>query len=228
MLDELVKHKSALGFVDIYPQYDSVIIHGCNELAYYFILYLKNLEIPVHVSGALWEYFPTLQDVWKVTDNNNTLDYRTLEIFGEGIWQKDERLELRCSVSPEFEAIDKIYEANILQGIVDDAEGNIDEILKYLKEKPVALVAADIAALSLYALNAYDFLIANGVEICCFVTDTYEEQQIFGKSIMKRKMRYRNGKILFLYRQIASLAPGEAGRQISIIILGIRETKNFF
>lgn len=98
----------------------------------------------------MWEYFPTLQDVWKVTDNN-TLDYRTLEIFGEGIWQKDERLELRYSVSPEFEAIDKIYEANILEGIVNDAEGNINEILKYLKEKPVALVAADIAALSVYA-----------------------------------------------------------------------------
>lgn len=37
MLDELGKHKSASGFADIYPQYDSVIIHGCNELAYYFI-----------------------------------------------------------------------------------------------------------------------------------------------------------------------------------------------
>lgn len=227
MLDELVKHKSASGFADIYPQYDSVIIHDCNELAYYFILYLRNLEIPVHVSGALWEYFPTLQDVWKVTDNN-TLDYRTLEIFGEGIWQKDERLELRYSVSPEFETIDKIYEANILEGIVTDAEGNIDEILKYLKEKPVALVAADIAALSVYALNAYDFLIANGVEICCFVTDTYEEQQIFGKSIMKRKNAIQKWKNIVFVQADSKFSAWGSGQTNIYHYLGYKRNKKFF
>lgn len=56
MLDELWDHKSALTFTDVYPEYDSVIVHGCNELAFQFVMYLKKCGVPVDVTGELWDY----------------------------------------------------------------------------------------------------------------------------------------------------------------------------
>lgn len=54
MLDELMGIDSTAGFQDIYPEIDSVMIHGCNELAYYFVRYLERINIPVDVTGEFW------------------------------------------------------------------------------------------------------------------------------------------------------------------------------
>ena len=123
-----------MGFKDVYPQYEHVTVHGCNELSYYFIVYLRKQGIPVSVSGELWENFESLRDVYKREDYE-VIDYKNLNIYGEGVLPKDERLELRPSVSAEFECVDKIYENNILEGIIHDAEGNIEDVVKYFKGK---------------------------------------------------------------------------------------------
>lgn len=57
MLDELADHKSALDFRDVFPEYDSVTVHDCNELAFQFAVYLKKNGVPVNVTGELWKYF---------------------------------------------------------------------------------------------------------------------------------------------------------------------------
>lgn len=54
MLDELMEYKSSLGFLDVYPEYNHVIIHGYNELAYNFYMYLRNTGVSVSVTGDLW------------------------------------------------------------------------------------------------------------------------------------------------------------------------------
>lgn len=162
----------------IYPQYDSVKVHGCNELSYKMVLYLKKQGINVSVSGDLWKKFDSLQDIAEIS--NESLDYKTLDIYGEGIRPKDGRLELRQSVSPEFECIDKIYEANILEGIIQDTEGKIEDILKTWKGKSIAILGTDE-----FALNAYDFLVAYELDICCFISNDCG-QEIFGKKVLER------------------------------------------
>lgn len=52
MLDELAECDGALDFKDIYPDADCVTVNGCNELAYYFVQYLKKIDISVNVTGG--------------------------------------------------------------------------------------------------------------------------------------------------------------------------------
>lgn len=228
MLDELMEHRSALGFSDIYPQYDSVLIHGSNELAYYFYIYLRKQGILVNVSGDLWEYFQSLQDLYRETDTE-TIDYKKLEIYGEGIYTKESRLELRSSVSPEFEPIDRIYEANILEGVMKDTEYSIDDILKKLKGKLIALVSKDMAALSVYALNAYDFFLAHGIDICCFVTNVNEgEQRIFGKSVMQRNHAMEKWEDIIFVQVDKKYSAWGSGETNVYHCLGYKRNKRFF
>lgn len=180
MLDELAEHKSALGFGDLYPQYDHVTVHGCNELSFQFVQYLKKQNISVSVSGELWEKFNVLQDVLNKADHE-VIDYRNLDIYGEGVIPKENRIELRQSVSPEFECIDKIYETNIQHGIIHNADRSIEELLSYLKVKCIAILGVDANA-----LNLYDFLITNDIDICCFISDQNEGKELFGKNVITR------------------------------------------
>lgn len=55
MLDELIETRSAAGFREIYPQMDCVTVHGCNELAYELVQYLKKINMPVNVNGEFWD-----------------------------------------------------------------------------------------------------------------------------------------------------------------------------
>ncbi len=75
----------------------------------------------------------------------------------------------------------KIYENNILEGIIHDTEGNIEDVLKYLKGKMIAVLGADANA-----MNLYDFFIANGIDICCFISDKDAGREIFGKTVVTR------------------------------------------
>lgn len=88
------------------------------------------------------------------------------------------------SVSPEFECIDRVYEANWKAGIVRDAEKDIAELLDDLEtsDKDVAILRTDTEA-----QNAYDFFTSNGIEVRYFVSDIYEDRGrlLFGKQVLK-------------------------------------------
>ena len=52
MLRELEQFSEILDFRKLFPEYKGVTIYDCNELAYFFALYLKKQGIPVNVWGG--------------------------------------------------------------------------------------------------------------------------------------------------------------------------------
>lgn len=178
MMRELKEAKGALQFVDVFPEYKCVKLHGFNELAYFFAEYLKDQRIPVQVYGNMWENFFPKEEV-------QVLEYECLHIYAEGTWERprnwnENRLR---SVSVEFECIDKIYEENIKKNYIKNNSGEGDQRLfeRLRKEKEVILYGIDMKS-----QDAYDFLLANGVEVCCFVVNEICDgmQNLFGKKIL--------------------------------------------
>lgn len=190
MLRELMEQPDALQFSDIYPDVSCVKIYGFNELAYYFAKYLETQNIPVQVAGDMWKGFFEGKDC-------ETLDYSCMALYAEGVGKKNRNWveNLLRSVCVEFECIDHIYEANIWKGIIKDAAGNWEcDIRNYLGGKKVAVFGTDLVA-----QDVYDFLLAHGVEICCFVDERLEEQgrRLFGKRICaSHELRKEYGKDL--------------------------------
>ncbi len=172
-LRELAECDGALGFRDIFPEYDTVTIWGCNELAYYFARYLQRLGIGVNVRGEWWEYLGE----WK---NQETLGYRNLNIYAEGSWEKckDIREYLLRSVSVEFECVNKIYEANMKAGIIKDAAFGFEELVELLKTKEVAILGTGEESIA-----AYDLFLENGVDIIGFIANE-KKHLVGGKEIM--------------------------------------------
>ncbi len=117
-------------------------------------------------------------------DKNEALDYQTLHIYAEGIAPQEENEKFRRSVSAEFECIDRIYEENILEGVIHDTEGGKDAVLQVLREKPVGILGVDKSS-----LDAYNLLLAYGIDICCFVSDDRSQTgaYLFEKRIMGRE-----------------------------------------
>lgn len=54
MLDEIMEFEKTVGFKNVFPEVGSVTVHGYNELAYYFVYYLRQSGILVNVTGQLW------------------------------------------------------------------------------------------------------------------------------------------------------------------------------
>lgn len=194
MLRELEEVSGALSFSDVYPQYDCVKILGCNELAVSFAKYLRKRGIGVITEGGLWQYF-------FCGDKREMLDYRCLTIYAEGVeaekspnWVEN----LLRSVSPEFECVDCIYEANIKEGLVTDAMGDAGAWLEYLRNTDKDVV---IWGTGLDAQNVYDFLCHHGIGCDYFLSDDYEERKrlLFGKRIIgPLEMRKLEGRIVML------------------------------
>lgn len=187
MLDELCSCADALNFKDIYPEIESVTIQGCNELAYYFMKYLEEIGIPVFVMGGFW-------DELGVDRKIETIAKKNLTIYAEGVEVPENNIRIRRSVSAEFECIDRIYEANILQGkIKDTADGYEDDgIAKRLNGKTIGILEAGIES-----LNAYDLLLGYGVDISFFISDEKDIQgnMIYGKkviSLWEARKKYEN------------------------------------
>lgn len=179
MLRELEECKGALTFRDLNQKYEGVTIHGFNEFAYYMAKYLKGLGIAVNVEGELWNEFGS----W---EKNEMPAHKNYEIWAEGVWQKNGDLEherLR-SVSPEFECVDKIYEANIKAGKITDAEGGADALLQKLENKKEIIVIGTDAE----SQDAYDFLLSNGIDICAFLEKerAEEKRRLFGKPVLRK------------------------------------------
>lgn len=166
MLRELQEKEGALQFTDIYPDYQCVEIQEFNELAYFFARYLSALGILVRVHGELWNYFYE-------SEEEQILDYKCMKIYAEGIWQKTENwLEnLLRSVSVEFECIDRTYEENIKSGIIKNADGDREDLVRYLKKSDqIVILGTDNEA-----QDAYDYFKKNGIEVCCFAEEISEK-----------------------------------------------------
>ncbi len=179
MLDELSDCSGALDFRDVYPEYDCVTIRGCNELAFSFAEYLVERGISVRTEGMLWE---GLTHEGACVQEGQYLDFRRLVIYGEGLGPQEERIELRNSVSAEFECIERIYEENVRKGFIRNTKGSFEDILDRLCGKQIC--SLDIGERS---LDAYDLLLGYGIDICCFICEEQEEQgrELFGKRIIK-------------------------------------------
>ena len=191
MLRELEETEGTLQFSDIYPQCKSVKIYGFNELAYFFAKYLEKLGIGVRVEGSMWKKFFTSAEC-------QTVSYESLTIYAEGVGpQKNTWMEnFLTSVSVEFECIDHIYETNIKQGFIRDANGSYAEFIENLRDKEVIIVGTGTKS-----QEAYDFLLEQGIHTSCFIGESNDKcnHSMFGKriqsSLAARKI-YRNAVFL--------------------------------
>lgn len=179
MLRELENCEGAFNFRDLYPDCTGVIIHGCNELAWYMMEYLENIGISVKVEGNFWQ-------IISGAINQNITENRNYEIWAEGVCETRRdwnNLKLR-SVSVEFECIDRIYEANVKAGRIKDAEENDERLLLRLKKEKEIV----IRGFGTKAQDAYDWLRANGIDICAFQSDRagIRQRMLFGKPILKK------------------------------------------
>ena len=178
MLRELRENEQALQFTDIFPEYQEVIIWGCNELAFFFAEYLKEQGIAVSVIGQYWNCFG-----YETCEQNNSLGEGTaLVIYAEGIPLQNNSLyeTVIRSASPEFECIDRIYEANILEGRIRDTIGGLDEFIARLKDEPEIV----ILGVDRKAQDTYDLLMAHGIDICSFATQNKRDEMRLGRRII--------------------------------------------
>lgn len=178
MLRELCEIEGALQFADVFPQYKCVKIHGFNELAYFFADYLKSQNIPIHLENPMW------QDFFK-DEECEVPEYECLDIYAEGTWEKSRNWKenLLRSVSVEFECVDKIYEENIKNNYITNANGDINSLIERLRNEKEII----ICGIGMEEQDAYDFLIENGIETCCFAVNGLGAEQIhklFGKKIL--------------------------------------------
>lgn len=186
MLRELRKNAQALQFVDIFPEYQEVIIWGCNELAFFFAEYLKEQGIAVSVIGQYWNCFG--YGTCERTDS--VCGGTVLVVYAEGIPLQNHSLYeiVRRSASPEFECIDRIYEANVLAGRIRDTIGGLDEFITKLKDEPeIVILGADRKA-----QDTYDLLMAHGIDIRGFAVKNKRGEMRLGRKIMSLEEAMRS------------------------------------
>lgn len=184
-LRELSEMPEALQFSDIYPEYQCVIIHEQNELAYRFAEYLKSQKIAVQFEGMMCE---------GGQEEIHIPNYACLHIYAEGTWPKSVswKENLLRSVSVEFEYVDKIYQSNILCGNIKDYGGDWAWFIDRMQEeKEIVLVGTGIAS-----INAYDMLKACGIDIMCFLSNDQENREfrLFGKPVLSEAEIKRKAK----------------------------------
>lgn len=178
MLKELEENSKYLQFKDVYPDIRKVIVCGCNELAYYFVRYLHKLKIPVSVKGRYWEQLAA-----EIVEDNGLDDCNTMIIYAERIFENEKNLFQRVirSASPEFECIDRIYEANLLAGNIKDTDGDFSNLLRKLEDKNIVILGTDEVA-----QDTYDLLYAQGIDIKYFVVEnmlTETPRLLLGKRV---------------------------------------------
>ena len=224
MIRELKENKSALQFTDIYPGCRKVIIYGCNELAVSFAEYLKAFEVAVSVVGEYWDYFG-----YDVNYQEINREKGTLVIYAEGIyWQnQDLRQCVLRSVSPEFECIDKIFEANVLKGKISDTVGNFDEFIKMLKDEKEIV----ILGVGTQSQDTYDLLMEHGIDICAFsglIKKDYKWKRLLGKPIMNAaEIKRQFHHPIFLYCRASHGALGDEWTEC-FDYRGYERNKQFF
>lgn len=222
MLDELMNCCGALDFKEFYSEVDCVIVDGCNELAYFLIKYLKNIGVLVYAPGKMWKAIG-IDDIADVKTKEETLDYRRLTIYSEGIEPKT--AEKRSSVSAEFECIDLIYEENIRRGLISDTTGNFQSMLENIKGKQIAIIG-----IGENSLNAYDFLLENGIDINCFILEKegYQEKRLFDKQILTREEAEKYAENLIFVETCSKYSAWGFGGVDFYYYLGYKRNEKFF
>ena len=187
MLRELEQFSEILDFRKLFPEYKGVTIYDCNELAYFFALYLKKQGIPVNVWGGYWKNLGE----W---EHYEVPDHCIYNLYAEGIRpkSKDSLYDGLRSVSVEFECIDQIYERGIREGLIKEAGGDFDWLLDKLRDKEVVIIGTGVESQS-----AYDLVLGKGIDICCFLSDNKLDQryQLLGKPVLSGieiRKRYRD------------------------------------
>lgn len=186
MLDELAGGggKNEWNFKDLYPQAGCVTVNGFHELAYYFVRYLEKIDMPVRVTGEFW-------DLLDVNASAEVPDYMNFVIDAEGnTGLQGEKDRLCRSVSAEFECIDRIYEENIISGMINDADMGFEEFIGQIKGKQIVMIGTGEDS-----INAYDLLLGHGADIYCFMEEDtkrmgkiqFGKKPIFGKEVKSRE-----------------------------------------
>lgn len=220
MLQELVElGEDALQFSDIYPEHKNVNIYGFNELAFYFKSYLEKQNIQVKVEGALWNEL--------VIEKQSNKSYsQSMYIYAEGLNVSITEKNLNNDIYGEFECIYNIYEANIKKGLIRNNTFNSLNLIEKLKrEKEIVVIGT-----GLESQNVYDFFLQNDINVCCFLSGSYEECQhkLFGKNIeyfSHIREKYQNP--LFIECTSINSAWGFGGTD-NYDYMGYRRNKNFF
>lgn len=189
MLYELESANNLICFKEVYTEYMGVVIYECNELAYYFAQYLKNQNIPVRVMGNYWKAAG-----W--VDNEVQFVGKSLQIYAEGTWEHtlDLQYELQRTVGVEFECIDRIYMANIKNGLICDSVYDLPQFIEKLKCKQVVLLGVDDVQ-----QDVYDVLTGYGVDICAFFREDYRKDlKLLGKPIIgsEELAKYQNPALI--------------------------------
>lgn len=196
MLKELADNREALQFHDVFPEIRDVVVCGCNELAYCFVKYLERQQIPVTVTGKYWDFFG-YEECRKIDlDGSNKMI-----VYAEGSIPQTGNLYQTVirRVSPEFECIDRIYEANVLAGKIQDTVGNLETLLERVRGKEIIVLGTDAKA-----QDTYDFLYGQGIDICCFAEWREGEKEnihrtLLGKPVVNIKEAVKSkGNTVFI------------------------------
>ena len=160
MLRELGQNSNALQFGDVFPGIRQVVVHGFNELAYYFVKYLETQKVESLVSGNYWDLMGYQCGLASETDCDDTM-----VIYAESFYQNTEWYQrIVRSASEEFECINQIYEANVKAGKIKDAGGDFRWFLAQLEGREVAIFGTGAKA-----QDTYDLLYGHGIDITAFV-----------------------------------------------------------
>lgn len=219
MLRELQEIEEALTFRDIYEEYESVSIYGCNELAYEFAHYLIRCGVTVNVYGELWEGLGE----WQSAPVDAAADYK---IYAEGTWTQGRTLleQAARSVSVEFECIDMIYRENLKRGIIKEAYMEKAELIKCLQEEcSIVLMGTDQAA-----QDTYDFLLGEGIDICAFMGENSPFKGLLGKEVLsfsEIEKKYRNPVFIDCKNKNSAWGFGETD---NYDYLGYRRNESFY
>ncbi len=227
MLQELEEAEDAIQFTDFFPEYNEVVVGGCNELAVSFVEYLKKLGIAVSVAGQHWSCLG-YDDV--LLPEQEWSGAGRLTVYAEGVLPKTGNLyeDLQRSVSPEFECIDKIYEANVLEGRINDTNGNFDELVERLKEEREVVISGTHST----AQDMYDLFYSRGVDIYGFaVYDSAEGVNGFSSLLGKPVISLANAmkdlrRPIFINCQDTYSALG--GNEEYFDYYGYKRNKQFF
>lgn len=182
MLWELETCDDAINFRDLHPNCQSVIIHGCNELAWYMKDYLIRQGIMVYAYGKFWKELGVESCLEASSEEHSYV------IWAEGAgYQKtgNWKLERLRSASVEFECVNEIYEANIKTGKIADADGGCQELLARLRNGKEIVIRGT----GTKAQDAYEWLTENDIQICAFQSGKADEtrRSLFGIPILKRE-----------------------------------------
>ncbi len=221
MLDEVTACKDALDFREIFPDTECVSVNGFNELAYYFVQYLKKMDMPVNVSGEFWDLFGT----WEQTQ---VPDYKNYTVNGEKRFGKlEEQAAFRESASAEFECIDQIYEENIVRGLIKDEGGDFQYCRDCLAGKKIVITETDEIS-----LDAYDLLLGYGLDIYCFISKNPADfgKMLFGKEVKKRPevMEDREDLVFVSAQGKYSAWGGVLGEADFYHYLGFKRNESYF